>query len=88
MGPLWAGFAFDLYSTLAFWTGAAVQLIALIYSLRVLSKEIASFRLRKAQAAGLILNVEMEALAVPVKAEQGVQAAGGRQILRLQRLEA
>ena len=29
VGPLWAGFAFDLYSPLAFWTGALIQLAAL-----------------------------------------------------------
>ena len=37
IGPLWAGFAYDIYSTLAFWTGALIQLIALIYALRVFS---------------------------------------------------
>ncbi len=34
VGPLWAGMAFDIYATLAFWTGALVQAIALIYTLR------------------------------------------------------
>ena len=33
-GPLWAGFAFDLTSTLSFWTGALVQAIALYYAMR------------------------------------------------------
>ena len=33
-GPLWAGFAFDLNSTLSFWTGALVQLIALFFAMR------------------------------------------------------
>ena len=33
-GPLWAGFAFDLSSTLSFWTGALVQAIALAYAMR------------------------------------------------------
>ena len=33
-GPLWAGFAFDLTSTLSFWTGALVQGIALFYAMR------------------------------------------------------
>lgn len=36
IGPLWAGFAFDIYPTLSFWSGAAIQLIAFIYGLRVL----------------------------------------------------
>ena len=35
-GPLWAGFAYDIYTTLSFWTGAFIQLIALVYSLKVL----------------------------------------------------
>jgi DHA1 family multidrug resistance protein-like MFS transporter len=39
VGPLWAGFAFDLYWTLSFWTGALIQLIALAYSLRSLQGE-------------------------------------------------
>jgi len=33
-GPLWAGFAFDLTASLAFWTGALIQLIALLASFR------------------------------------------------------
>ena len=37
MGPLWAGFAFDLSNTLSFWTGALVQAIALAYAMRRLS---------------------------------------------------
>jgi DHA1 family multidrug resistance protein-like MFS transporter len=36
MGPLWAGFAFDIYDTLSFWTGALIQLIAFAFSLRML----------------------------------------------------
>jgi len=36
IGPLWAGFAFDIYSTLSFWTGALVQLIAFFYTLKFL----------------------------------------------------
>ncbi len=36
VGPLWSGFAFDIYATLAFWIGALVQGIALIVSLRML----------------------------------------------------
>ncbi|MBK8045693.1 MAG: MFS transporter [Anaerolineales bacterium] len=35
-GPLWAGVAFDIYSTLSFWTGALIQLIALLASLKLL----------------------------------------------------
>lgn len=34
VGPLWAGVAFDIHSTLAFWTGALVQALALVYALR------------------------------------------------------
>lgn len=33
-GPLWAGIAFDLTSTLSFWTGALVQAVALYYAMR------------------------------------------------------
>jgi len=36
IGPLWAGFAYDLYPTLSFWTGAIFQLIAFVYALRML----------------------------------------------------
>jgi DHA1 family multidrug resistance protein-like MFS transporter len=39
VGPLWAGFAYDVHNTLAFWTGAAVQLIALLYGMRMLNRE-------------------------------------------------
>lgn len=38
VGPLWAGFAFDIYSPLAFWTGAAIQLVALGASLPLLPR--------------------------------------------------
>ncbi len=37
VGPLWAGVAFDIYATLAFWTGALVQAIALLYAARLLA---------------------------------------------------
>ncbi|MEI6309398.1 MAG: hypothetical protein WCP58_07140, partial [bacterium] len=36
VGPLWAGSSYDIYPTLSFWTGAAIQAVALIISLRVL----------------------------------------------------
>lgn len=39
VGPLWAGFAFDQYSTLSFWTGALIQLIAFVVSTRMLSRD-------------------------------------------------
>jgi MFS transporter, DHA1 family, multidrug resistance protein len=39
VGPLWAGFAYDIHGTLSFWTGAAVQLIALLYGMRQLHRE-------------------------------------------------
>jgi len=38
VGPLWAGFAFDLTASLAFWTGSLIQLIALLASLRMLPR--------------------------------------------------
>ena len=34
VGPLWAGFAFDLTATLSFWTGALIQVMALFYATR------------------------------------------------------
>ena len=39
VGPLWAGFAFDLYPTLSFWTGALLQMAAFVYSMRMLRRE-------------------------------------------------
>ena len=39
VGPLWAGFAFDIHATLAFWTGAIVQMVALYFTLRKLAPE-------------------------------------------------
>jgi len=36
VGPLWAGFAYDLGPTLSFWTGALFQWIAFLYALRML----------------------------------------------------
>ena len=41
IGPLWAGFAYDIQNTLAFWTGAAVQLVALLYGTRMLNRDAA-----------------------------------------------
>lgn len=38
-GPLWAGVAYDIYATLSFWSGAFIQIIALLYSLKVLRNE-------------------------------------------------
>lgn len=37
IGALWAGFAYDIRTTLSFWTGALIQLIVFISSLRVLN---------------------------------------------------
>jgi DHA1 family multidrug resistance protein-like MFS transporter len=34
IGPLWAGFAYDMTATLSFWSGALVQLIALVFTLK------------------------------------------------------
>ncbi len=39
VGPLWAGFAYDIHNTLSFWTGAIVQLIALVYGMRALRRD-------------------------------------------------
>jgi MFS transporter, DHA1 family, multidrug resistance protein len=41
IGPLWAGYAYDITATLSFWTGALIQLVALIYSLSALREETA-----------------------------------------------
>jgi len=41
VGPLWAGFAYDIHNTLSFWTGAAVQLVALLYGMRMMSRDAA-----------------------------------------------
>lgn len=37
-GPLWAGLAFDVYPTLSFWTGALIQLVGFVFSLRLLTR--------------------------------------------------
>jgi len=42
IGPLWAGFAFDIYSTLSFWTGALVQLIAFAFTLKYFGEAFSS----------------------------------------------
>lgn len=34
VGPLWAGFAFDLVPTLSFWTGALIQAAAFFYTMK------------------------------------------------------
>ncbi len=38
VGPLWAGFAFDLYPTLSFWSGVLFQAFGLFYALRMLGR--------------------------------------------------
>ncbi len=38
-GPLWAGFAYDTYSTLPFWSGAIMQIFALILGINHLKRE-------------------------------------------------
>ena len=38
VGPLWAGFAYDVHDTFSFWTGALIQFIALIYAFRSLGE--------------------------------------------------
>lgn len=43
VGPLWAGAAFDIHSTLSFWSGALVQLIALVFALRLLDRPAETF---------------------------------------------
>ena len=61
VGPLWAGFAFDLYSTLSFWTGALIQLIAFVVSTRILSRD-------PAPVAASTLAAEVGApVALPIK---------------------
>ena len=40
IGPLWAGFAYDMTATLSFWTGALVQAIALVYAFKVFGSSI------------------------------------------------
>ncbi len=34
VGPLWAGFAYDLVPTLSFWTGALIQAVAFFYTMK------------------------------------------------------
>jgi DHA1 family multidrug resistance protein-like MFS transporter len=34
IGPLWAGFAFDMFTTLSFWTGALIQAVAFFYTMK------------------------------------------------------
>jgi MFS transporter, DHA1 family, multidrug resistance protein len=36
IGPLWAGFAYDIHPTYSFWTGAIFQLVAFLYAMRML----------------------------------------------------
>lgn len=36
VGPLWAGFAYDIYPTLSFWTGAVIQLAAFAFAVKIL----------------------------------------------------
>jgi DHA1 family multidrug resistance protein-like MFS transporter len=38
IGPLWAGFAYDLHDTFSFWSGAFIQLLALAWSLQALNR--------------------------------------------------
>ena len=38
IGPLWAGFAFDVYPTLSFWSGAFIQALAFFFGMRTLRK--------------------------------------------------
>ena len=36
VGPLWAGAAYDMTTTLSFWTGALIQMVALVVSFGML----------------------------------------------------
>lgn len=36
IGPLWAGYAYDIYSKLSFFSGAFIQIVAFIYSIKML----------------------------------------------------
>ena len=38
VGPLWAGFAFDIFPTAPFWSGGVIQLVAFVFGLRTLGK--------------------------------------------------
>jgi MFS family permease len=51
VGPLWAGFAYDIHNTLSFWTGAAVQFIALLYGMRMLNRDAADAQAAAATGA-------------------------------------
>jgi MFS family permease len=51
IGPLWAGFAYDINNTLSFWTGAAVQLLALLYGMRMLKRDAAEGEVAATAAA-------------------------------------
>ncbi len=50
IGPLWAGFAYDIHNTLSFWTGAVVQLVALLYGMRMLNRDAAEAAATGAEA--------------------------------------
>jgi len=36
VGPMWAGYAYDIYTKLSFFTGALIQLAAFVYSIKML----------------------------------------------------
>jgi len=46
VGPLWAGYAYDIYSRLSIFTGAIIQLVALVVAMRQLHEEKADTPLR------------------------------------------
>jgi MFS family permease len=61
VGPLWAGIAFDVYATLAFWTGALVQAVALVYALRTLAPAKSALPLAPASDGVVVKEVTTQA---------------------------
>lgn len=51
IGPLWAGFAYDMTATLSFWTGALVQFIALVFAYKVFDSSFNSVDIEITEAA-------------------------------------
>ncbi len=55
IGPLWAGFAYDMYSTLSFWTGALVQLIAFFFTMKYFDNAFSSMPIRETDPIQIIV---------------------------------
>lgn len=58
-GPLWAGFAFDVFPTLSFWTGALMQAVGLALAVRMLGGA------KQGPAAASALDSAVEKTGVP-----------------------